>query len=335
MIKQISAATRWAAMAATLAVTALAWATPAAAAEKLKVRMDFSPWGLHAAMHLALEKGWFEQAGLDVEVQDGTGTINTLQLIGAGRVDVGQVSVGTMAVAMENGLDLVSIAGFARTGDLAVMTAADQGVKSPQDLRGKKIVCFTTSPWAPFIEPFLKANNLGRGDVNLVMVSPSAMISTYASGNSDAFMSQAPFGMPMVRKTRPATALLLADSGISFPSYGLVATPAMLKQKGDALRKLVQVQVKAWNYLYAGHIDEGVKAILAQRPNANLDADVLRGQLEAYRAFFDSPTVKDAPIGRQYDSDWAAAIRSMESAGMIKSGHKPSDYYTNALLPND
>lgn len=335
MIKQILVARKWAACFFAAVVTTLTWNGSAQAVEKLKVRMDFSPWGLHAAMHLAQQKGWFQKAGLQVEIQDGTGSINTLQLLAAGQADVGQVSVGTMAVAMENGLNLISIADFARTGDLAVMSDAKLHVKTPQDLKGKKIVCFTTSPWAPFIQPFLKANKLSQDDVNLVMVAPSAMISTYVSGNSDAFMSQAPFGIPMVQKIRPATALLLADSGISFPSYGLVTTPAILRSKADALRKLVRVEIDAWKYIYDGHIDEGVKAIMAARPNANLNPDVLRGQLEAYRPFFNSPTVKNAPIGRQYDSDWAAAIRSMENAGIIKSGHKPSDYYTNALLPSE
>jgi len=334
MTKLVSDA-RWKAVLAAAAVSFCACSAPAVGADALTVRMDFSPWGMHGAMHLAQQKGWFRDADLKVDVQDGTGSINTLQLIGARRVDVGQVSVGTMAVAMENGLDLVSIAGWARTGDLAVMTDKKLDVKAPADLRGKKIVCFTTSPWAPFIDPFLKANGLDRRDVNVVMVAPSAMISTYVSGNSDGFMSQDPFGTPMVAKTRLATALLLADSGISFPSYGLVTTPDKLKEKGEALRKLVQVQVKTWQYIYDGHVDEAVKAILAERPNANLDPDVLRGQIEAYRPFFDSPTVKNAPLGHQYDSDWAEAIRSMESAGMIKSGRKPADYYTNALLPND
>lgn len=304
----------------------------AQAAERLNVRLDFSPWGMHAAMHLATEKGWFKDAGLDVQVQDGTGTINTLQLLAAGRADVGQVSVGTMAVAMENNLDLISIAGFARTGDLAVMSAEEDNVGSPQDLKGKKVVCFATSPWVPFIDPFLNANGLTRKDVEIVMVAPSAMISTYASGNGDAFMSQAPFGIPMVAKTRAADALLLKDSGISFPSYGLVTTPAMLEKRRDALRKFVRVQIDTWKYIYDGNIEEGVQAILAQRPNANLDPDVLRGQLEAYQAFFESPTVKDAPFGRQYDSDWEEAIKSMQEVKMVADGRQPSDYYTNELL---
>lgn len=322
-------------LAAMVALPALSLLSPHVAAQaptKLRVRMDFSPWGMHGAMHLAQQKGWFKDQGLDVEVQDGTGTINTLQLLAAGQVDVGQVALGTMAVAKENGLDLMSVAGFARTGDLAVMVDAGQNVKSPKDLVGKKVVCFTTSPWAPFIDPFLKANGLSRSQVEIVMVAPSAMVSTYVSGNSDGFMSQAPFGQPMVLKTRQASALLLADSGISFPSYGLAATPKVLDAKKDAIAKLARVQVRTWQYIYDGHVDEAVAAIAQQRPNAKLDADVLKGQLNAYRAFFESPTAKGLPFGQQTDADWAAAIRSMEQTGQIKPGRKPADYYTNALL---
>lgn len=322
-------------LAAMLAAPALSLGSSLAraqGAEKLRVRLDFSPWGMHAAMHLALQKGLFKAQGLDVEVQDGTGTISTLQLLAAGQVDIGQVALGTMAVAKENGLDLVSIAGFARTGDLAVLVDETQGVKTPKDLTGKKLVCFTTSPWAPFIEPFLKANGMSKSSINLVMVAPSAMISTYASANSDGFLSQAPFGQPMVLKARKASALLLGDSGISFPSYGLAVTPKALESRREAIARFVQVQVRAWQYIYDGHIDEAVAAVVAQRPNARLDPEVLRGQIVAYRPFFESPSSKNQPFGLQSDADWSAAIRSMEQTGQIKPGHKPSDYYTNALL---
>src|SRR5205807_2650766 len=47
-----------------------------ARAERLTVRLDFIPVGFHAAMHLAKEKGWFAREGLEVEIQDGTGSLN-------------------------------------------------------------------------------------------------------------------------------------------------------------------------------------------------------------------------------------------------------------------
>lgn len=334
MVQSIVSWSRRAFIAATAAALCTGAGVARAADQKLVVRMDFSTWGMHAAMYLAKEKGWFAQQGLDVEIQEGTGTINTLQLLAAGRVDVGQVQLGTMAVAKESGLDLISIAGFARKGDLAVLVDQKLGVKSPKDLEGKRLVCFTTSPWAPFIAPYLAANKIPKDKVNIVMVAPTAMISTYASGSGEGFLSQAPFGIPMVAKARPAGALLLSDSGINFPSYGLVTTPALLKEKADAIRKLVQIQVRAWEYIYGGHRDEAVAAIMKQRPNSRLDADVLGAQIDAYKTFFESPTQKQLPIGRQSDADWTSTIHSLEQAGLVKPGHKPADYYTNAMLAN-
>ena len=46
----------------------------AQAPQKLSVRVDFLPWGMHAGLHLAVEKGWFQDAGLEVDVSDGKGS---------------------------------------------------------------------------------------------------------------------------------------------------------------------------------------------------------------------------------------------------------------------
>jgi NMT1/THI5 like len=67
-----------------------------ARAERLTVRLDFIPVGFHAAMHLAKEKGWFAREGLEIEIQDGTGSLNTIQLVGSGQIDVGQVQLGVI-----------------------------------------------------------------------------------------------------------------------------------------------------------------------------------------------------------------------------------------------
>ncbi|VWX57770.1 Myristoyl transferase [Burkholderiales bacterium 8X] len=314
------------------AATVFAIATPgiAAAAEKLSVRLDLYPWGIHAAMHLAKQKKWFDEAGLDVDVQDGTGTIATLQMVAAGHVDVGQVQLGNMAIAAEGGLDLVSFAGFARKGDLAVMVDAKSDAKTARDLANKKLVTFATSPWAPFVKPYFKT--AGADGSNVSMVSPTAMISTYASGNADGFMSLAPFGVPLTEKMRPSRAILLNDVGIAFPSFGLVTRPETLAKRKETLTKFAQIQQRTWEYIYAGHIDEAVDAIIAQRPNAKLDRTVLHEQIVQYRPFFDSPSGKNLRFGLQSDEDWQQAIKSMKDAGALKTGLQPGQYYTNDLL---
>ena len=330
--------TRWISRRAFLGSTAAAGLIlasgprPLRANQAVTVRLDFAPWGIHAAMHLANEKGWFSDAGLDVEVQDGKGTLNTIQLVGAGQVQVGQVQLGPMAIAREKGLPVTSFAGFARKGDLAVLVDRDSGPSNAEELAGKKIACFSASPWVPFIDPYLKAAGLSRDTVEVTMVAPPAMVSTYASGDADGFMSLAPFGTPLVADTRPAKPLLAVDKGIHFPSYGLIATDETVAADAEALSKLAQIQVETWEYIYDGHVDEAVEAMKAQRPDGKLNDKSLSGQIELYKDFFTTEATEGLRYGLQADADWELAIASMVDAGVIEAGHKPDEYYTNGLL---
>jgi NitT/TauT family transport system substrate-binding protein len=310
----------------------------ALAADTLSIRVDFAPWGVHSALHLAQVKGWFKNDGLDVDLQDGTGTLNTINLVAAGNVDVGFVQLGPMAIARAQGLPVTSFAGYLRKGDLAVLVDAKSGPKSPKDLAGKKIVCFANSPWAPFVDPYVKRIGLERGEgpgkVNVVMVSPAAMVSTYAAGGADGFMSLKEFGEPYVAGPRPARSFLAADFGIMFPSYGFIATDATIAKRRDELAKLAANQSRAWAYIFAdpAHIDEAVKAIIADRPNKQLSPAILEGQTVLCKEFLDTPNTKGKPLGWQTAEDWKQAVASMSEAGLIKSDVKIADFYTNDLI---
>lgn len=310
----------------------------AAAPDALGVRVDFAPWGVHAALHLAQAKGWFKDDNLAVDIQDGTGTLSTINLVAAGKVDVGFVQLGPMAIAQSSGLAVKSFAGYLRKGDLAVMVDAAKGLKTAKDLAGKKIVCFANSPWAPFVDQYIKNIGLtkgtGAGEVNVVMVSPAAMVSTYASGDADGFMSLQEFGEPLVMGVRPAHSFLAADVGIAFPSYGLMATDDSLGKRGDALKRLSANQTRAWTYIYEKpeHLDEAVAAMMAQRADKQLDAKVLKAQLVLSRDFLGTPNTAGKPMGWQAAADWQLAVRSMSDAGLIKANAKVDDFFTNDLI---
>jgi NitT/TauT family transport system substrate-binding protein len=308
------------------------------AEDALSVRVDFAPWGIHAPLHLSASKGWFEQEKLAVDLQDGTGTLNTINLVAAGQVDVGLVQLGPMAIARAQGLPVTSFAGFLRRCDLAVSVDAKTGPKNPNELVGKKLTCFANSMWAPYIDVYLKRIGLARGEgadkVNVVMVSPVAMVPTYAAGGSDGFMSLKEFGEPYVDDARPARSFLTADVGFSVPSYGFIATEATLKKKKESFIRLVASQRKAWEYVFASpeNIDEAAKATIANRPDKQLNFAVIRKQIALSQEFIDTPNTKGKPIGWQSEQDWKAALALMVETGHIKGEPKPSDYYTNDLV---
>jgi NitT/TauT family transport system substrate-binding protein len=145
-------------------------------------------------------------------------------------------------------------------------------------------------------------------------------------------MSTLTSAVPVADKSRPSDTILITQANIVFPSYGLVAREETLANREDALMKLVRVQQRAWAYLADGHVEEGVEAIMTQRPDALLDPDVLRGQIELSIEHFDTPATAGKPLGWQAAEDWGAALASLAGAGAIAPGASPSDYYTNELI---
>jgi NitT/TauT family transport system substrate-binding protein len=151
----INVTCRMALLATAFCIAMLGVAGPAAAQDnKLKVMVDWSPHGMHAGLHLAKQKGWYQEAGLDVEILDGKGSTSTIQQVAAGQVDVGFAQLAAMAVARANGLELTSIACFVRAGDNGVMVPKGSGYKTMKDLEGKRVAYAASSTTGPFMDAF-------------------------------------------------------------------------------------------------------------------------------------------------------------------------------------
>lgn len=304
--------------------------TAGAQAEKVTVRLDWVPWGVHAAMHLAAQKGWYKEAGLDPEIEDGNGSVTTVQLAGSGKFDIGHASLAPMMIARDKGLPAKAIAVFARKSDVGLLVPKGS-VKTIKDLAGKKLVFTAGSLEAPFLDAFLAHGGLKREQVELLNVEASAKATSYVTGRGDGVFSTVPFFLPIVAANRPSDAVLFSDYGLQFPSFGLLSSDDKIKARGAALRKFASITAGAWDYVYAGHEDEAVQAILAARPQSKLDPKILRGQIDALKPFFSTPASKGLATGLMADADWDAAVKTLVSGKLIQGG-KGTDFYAKDMI---
>ena len=63
---------------------------------------SFGNFGRDAYVYVAMEKGYFEQAGFDVNVTPGTGSVDNIKLVAAGRLDYTPVDIGALMVTRAN-----------------------------------------------------------------------------------------------------------------------------------------------------------------------------------------------------------------------------------------
>lgn len=320
---------------AVVALLGISLAAGAAAqgADKLKVRLDWTPWGVQGAMHLAAQKGWFAASNLDVEMEDGNGSVTTVQLVGSGdSFDVGHAALASMMIARDKGLPVKAVAVFARLSDVGLLVPSGAGIKGPADLKGKKVVYTAGSLEAPFIDSFLAAGGLKRSDLELVNVDAASKAGTYVAGRADAAFSTIPFFLPVVSMTRQSDAVRFADYNLNMPSFGLFTTEAKLASKREAIARFASVVAASWQYIYAGHEDEAVDAIVAQRPQAKLDKKVLRGQIDALKGFFKLPAPTGTLLGAPVAQDFTVAVKTLTDAGLLKTIKDGNDFFVPGLV---
>ncbi len=305
----------------------------AAAQDKVTIMTDWSPHGMHAGLLLAAQKGWFKDAGVNVEVLDGKGSGATIQQVAANKIDVGFAQLGAMAPAISNGLPITSIMGFIRAGDNGLLVPANSNFRTLADLKGKKIAVPNGSATSVFLDAFLRAGGMSRKDLQVVNVDSQAMVSTYTAGQVDAALSTVAFFAPIVSEVRPSVGILFSDVGLRIPGYGLVVHKDAVDKRADVLAKIVAVQKRTWDYIFTGKEDEAVDAMLAQRAGLRLDRKILMGQLKAYMPLFDTPATKGRSRGWQAEEDWRDALKAMEEAGSVKAGWQTSTFYTNKFIP--
>jgi len=296
------------------------------------VRLDWTPWGDQVPFHLAIKKGWYAKQGLDVQLEEGTGSVSTVQIVGNGAYDVGHAALAPMAIARSKGLKVRAIAIFIRQNDIGLMVGKDSGINSPKDLKGKKLTFTAGSLETPFLDRFLAAGGLSRNDLELNNVDAANKGTLYMSGNVDGAFSSAPFMQPIFDRQRPTKTIKFSDYGLEFPSFGLFATETAIASKGPQLGKFASVTAGAWQYILNGHEDEAIQAIMEARPQAKLNADVLREQIEILKGLVSTPATAGKSMGIASEKDWAKGIETLQEGKLMDKVEAPSAYFTNDLI---
>jgi len=312
-------------------------ARPAFAAERIAVRLDWSTWGSQAPFHLALARGWYAREGLEVTIEDGNGSVATVQLVGNGQFDVGHASLAPMMIARGRGMPVRAIASFARQNDIGLMLPRDRmpagtGGAAIAALRGRSMAFTPGSLETPFLDRFLAAGGLRRADVELISLDAAAKVGTYLAGRADGVFSSIPFAVPLVEAQRPSGAVRFADHGLVFPSFGLFATERAIAARPAALRRFASITAAAWTAIVGGAADEAIRAMQAARPQARLNPVVLRGQIDSFATFLRTEATAGQPIGMMAEADWAAGVENLAGAGQIERRDAPTAYFTNELL---
>src|SRR5437763_2846119 len=115
----------------------LTFGSPAFAADKVILLLNWYVYGEHAPFYYGVDKGLYAAEGIDLEIQEGRGSGATAQAVAAKTATFGYVDVPTMMRIAIKGAPIVTTGVLLQKTPMSVLGLPDKTSRKPEDLKGK------------------------------------------------------------------------------------------------------------------------------------------------------------------------------------------------------
>ena len=297
--------------------------------EKVTVILDYVANTNHTGMYVALDQGYYKEAGLDVEIIEPTeGATATLIAVGKGDFGISYQEDVTIALTSKDPLPIKTIATLIQHNTSGFVTYADKDIKSPKDFEGK-----TYAGWGgPGEEAVLKAVMTKDGadfsKLNMVISDGSGFealkdkvdIEWFFEGwdNVKCKLNNFPINYMELRQL---------DDRLDYYTPVIIANQDTLEQKPEMVKKFLAATEKGYRYAIENP-DESAKILQKYAPDYSLDLLTMSQEYLAEKYMEDTDR-----WGEIKDEVWDNYTDFMVEYGVIDQAIQASECYTNEFLP--
>lgn len=233
----------------------------------LSVRLAYATTHAASLVQVAIARGFFKDERLTVHPRPYPYGKEALQAVLEGQADVATVAETPFMFAALRG-EKISLFGsiFSADRSNAVVANRKSGVKSPGDLKGKRIGFTPGTTSHIFLSSFLTANGLRMEDFIPVPVEPGEMQDALLSGRVDAISVWSP-PQKIIARRLGADAVVFQDPYLYTETFVLAGSRSYLDQNQEVLRRMLRALLRAEEFA-AGHPKEA-RAIVSAATNAD------------------------------------------------------------------
>lgn len=289
----------------------------------VRFALDWTPNTNHTGLYVAIEKGYFAEEGIEVEVLPFAEALPD-QLIDAGGAEFGISKQDETIFAQAAGADVVSVLAPLQHWATAIgVRADDDSITRPSDLDGKVFAGFGTAYEAPLLEQVIRADG-GKGDFERVTLGATAYEALYAGEADFAIPYLAWEGIEAERAGTPMRFFHYTDVG--FPDQYAVTIDAnrdWLEENPDAARGFVTALQRGYEDA-AADPDEAARILIDQNPGVFADEELV---LESQRMLADDMVADDGTVGTMTEQGWAGYADFLFDAGLLadENGERMSE----------
>jgi NitT/TauT family transport system substrate-binding protein len=320
---------------AAAACLALPGAALAQAKDKVVLLLNWYTYSEHAPFYLGKERGYYDQEGIDLDIQEGRGSGVTVQAVAAGTATFGYADVPTMIKAASKGAPVTAVGIALQTSPMSVMGFTEKNIKKPEDIKGKTVAVTPGDSMSQIWPLFLKKTGLKEGDFKQVAGDAQTKLNAVMNNQADLLLG---YVMDQAIKLtdatkKPVTTIRFADYGVNMVSSGIIVQKEYLKNHPEVVKRFLKATQRSMEEA-AKNPEAAIDAMLKAQPKSGIKESAVVG-MKATAALYkgpDNPNDKPLRVGKKNMDETLALL--VEYGGLDKSSAgKAEDYYTNAYLP--
>jgi len=303
--------------------------------EKITYLTSFGNFGRDGYAYVAKEKGYFREAGFDVDIKAGSGTLDNLQAVTGGQAQFTPLDLTGLLLAAgrkDNPVTgFAAVAGIQQRTMAAIIALEGNGITSPKDLEGKTLADTPSSVVRNLFPTYAKLANIDYNKVTWRDGTPQTLMGTLAS-KQVAGIGQFVVGKPTVETVaKGQKAVVLPYSDYLQDLYGnvLVTSQSYADQNPEKVKKFSAALLRGLEDSIANPAEAGdllKKNVATAIPQAAAAELTLMGPFVRSEA-------SGVPVGALDSQRVARSIAILQGSGQIGPGLTPEKVIKFDLVP--
>jgi NitT/TauT family transport system substrate-binding protein len=302
--------------------------------EKITYLTSFGTFGRDAYAYVAKDKGYFKDAGFDVDIKPGNGTLENLKAVVGGQAQFTPLDLTGLLLAAGQAKDPITgftaVAGIQQRTMAAIISLQGLGVTTPKDLEGKTLADSPSSVVRNLFPTYAKLAGIDYKKVTWQNGTPQTLMGTLAS-KKVAGIGQFVVGKPTVEAIAKTPAVVLPYSDYLQDLYGnvLVTSAQYAQASPDKTKKFTAALLKGLSDSITNPAEAGT-ILKKYVPTANPQAAAAELQLMGP---FVKSEASGVPVGALDSQRVARSIAILQGSGQIQPGLTPEKVIDFDLVP--
>ncbi|MBP3952445.1 ABC transporter substrate-binding protein [Bacillus suaedae] len=289
----------------------------------VKLVLNWFPKSQQGGFFAADSKGYFEENGLEVEIEPGGPQVSSIQIVASGQAQFGLAHADQLVIARNQGIELVAIAASLQNSPAAMMFHEGAGIEDFEDMNGRTAYIQPGIPyWA-----YLQAKYDLSGVTELGYTGQHVNFIDDPNSVSQSFVTSEPFFLE--REGVATETILVSESGFDPYNVVLFVTKDYLEGNKGTVQQFMNAFTQGWDY-YENNSEEINEVI--QVANPNIELEELAFETEAQKEFVYGNDAAEHGVGYMTEERWSTLISQLLELELLDDEVEATEIFTTEFL---